>query len=102
MIGAVLTAVLVSAAGLAHADKRVDEAYARAESQIEKGKPDDAIKTVEKLPPGPEAQLALARVLWRTNNAERATAATAKAAELAGTADRSRGEGRGARRRVRT
>jgi tetratricopeptide (TPR) repeat protein len=86
MTGFVLTAILASA-GAVHADKRVDEAYARAESQIEKGKPDDAIKTVEKLPPGPEAQLALARVLWRVgNNAERATAATAKAAEMAATA----------------
>jgi tetratricopeptide (TPR) repeat protein len=85
--GVVLTVALVSPGVSAWADKRVDEAYARAESQIEKGRPDDAIKTIEKLPPGPEAQLALARVLWRVgNNAERATAATVKAAELASTA----------------
>jgi tetratricopeptide (TPR) repeat protein len=86
MTAVFLTACLMASA--AYADKRVDDAFARAASQIEKGRPDDAIKTVEKLPPSAEGQLALARVLWRVgNNAERATAAATKAAEMATTAD---------------
>jgi tetratricopeptide (TPR) repeat protein len=83
-----LTACLLAGAPAARADKRVDDAVVRAWSQIEKGRTEDAIKTVEKLPPSAEGQLALARVLWRVgNNAERAAAAATKAAEMAATAD---------------
>lgn len=91
MTGVLLTAFALTAVA-AQADKRVDDAVARADSQIEKGRPEEAIKTLEKLagqqPPSPEAQLALARVVWRVgNNPERAAAATAKAAEMAAGAD---------------
>ena len=91
MTGVLLTAFAL-AAEVADADKRVDDAVARAESHIEKGRPEEAIKTLEKVasqqPPSAEAQLALARVVWRVgNNPERAAAATAKAAEMAASAD---------------
>jgi len=61
-IGAALMAVgLLSAP--AFADKRLDDAVARAEDQIAKGKPEEALKTMQKAasqqPTSPEAQLAL-------------------------------------------
>ncbi|HEY7511925.1 MAG TPA: tetratricopeptide repeat protein [Vicinamibacteria bacterium] len=87
MTGVFLTAFVLAAAAPALADKRVDDAVARAEQHITKGRPDEAIKTLEKLPPSPEGQLALARVLWRVGNSpDRAATVTAEAAKLAETA----------------
>ena len=41
--------VLIAAAPAIAADKRLDDAVAKAESQIEKGKPDEAVKTMQKV-----------------------------------------------------
>jgi len=85
-IGAALTAVgLLSTP--AFADKRLDDAVARAEDQIAKGKPDEALKTMQKAasqqPTSPEAQLALARIQQRAGSLDDAAASVAKAAQLA-------------------
>jgi len=69
------------------ADKRLDDAVARAEDQIAKGKPEEALKTMQKAasqqPTSPEAQLALARIQQRVGSLEDAAATVAKAAQLA-------------------
>jgi superkiller protein 3 len=85
-IGAALMVVgLLSTPVLA--DKRLDDAVARAEDQIAKGKPEEALKTMQKAasqqPTSPEAQLALARVQQRVGSLEEAAATVAKAAQLA-------------------
>jgi tetratricopeptide (TPR) repeat protein len=69
------------------ADKRLDDAVARAEDQIAKGKPEEALKTMQKAasqqPTSPEAQLALARVQQRVGSLDDAAASIAKASQLA-------------------
>ncbi|HVR69450.1 MAG TPA: tetratricopeptide repeat protein [Vicinamibacteria bacterium] len=89
MTGALLT-TLALAATVAHADKRVDDAYARAESQIEKGRPEEAVKTMDKAvnqqPTSPEAHLALARVQLRVGNLDEGATAASKAVELSASA----------------
>jgi superkiller protein 3 len=71
----------------AHADKRLDDAVARAEDQIQKGRTDEALKTMQKVvsqqPTSPEAHLALARVQQRVASLEDAAASVAKAVEVA-------------------
>lgn len=67
------------------ADKRVDDAVARAEDQIQKGRTDDALKTMQKLvsqSPTPEAYLALGRVQQRVGTLDDAAASVTKAVEL--------------------
>src|SRR5438552_7348503 len=67
------------------ADKRVDDAVARAEDQIQKGRTEDALKTMQKLvsqQPTPEAYVALARVQLRVGTVDDAAASVTKAAEL--------------------
>ena len=88
-------------ASLAWADKRLDEAVAKADEQLrkaadlrQKSRTDeadkaiqDAIKTVQKAaeqdPQNPEAQLAFGRILLRTGKRDEAGAAFAKAVKLA-------------------
>jgi Flp pilus assembly protein TadD len=83
MTGVFLTAFVLAVTSPALADKRVDDAVARAEQHLAKGRSDEAIKTLEKLPPSPEGQLALAQVLWRVGNSpDRAATVTAEAAKL--------------------
>jgi tetratricopeptide (TPR) repeat protein len=83
----VLTACVLCVATSAVADKRLDDAVAKAEAQLAKGKPDDAVKTLQKAAAkadrDPEAQLALARLLFRLDRREEAEAAFARAGELA-------------------
>jgi superkiller protein 3 len=71
----------------AHADKRLDDAVARAEDQIQKGRTDEALKTMQRVvsqqPTSPEAHLALARVQQRVASLEDAAASVAKAVEVA-------------------
>ena len=85
-IGAALTVVgLLSTPALA--DKRLDDAVAKAEDQIAKGKPEEALKTMLKAasqqPTSAEAQLALARIQQRVGSLEDAAATVAKAAQMA-------------------
>jgi len=74
-------------AGPAWADKKLDEAVAKAEAQLAKGKEDEAVKLLEKAasqaPRDPEAQLALAQLQSRLGKLDQAAPAFAKAGELA-------------------
>ena len=75
-------------AGPLHADKRVDDAVAKAEEQIQKGKPEEAVKTIQKLvsQPSAEAFTAAARLQVRLGKVEEAAQSAAKAVELAASA----------------
>ncbi len=74
----------------AGADKRLDEAVAKAEAQLAKGKEDEAIKILQKAasqaPRDPEAPLALARMLARLGKLDEAGKALGTAGELASAA----------------
>src|SRR6266446_6430731 len=65
-------ALCVAVAGPARADKRLDEALAKAEAQLVKGKEDEAVKILQKAasqaPRDPEVPLALAQMLARLGN----------------------------------
>ena len=87
-----LALILIAAPLASAADKRIDEAYARAEQQLEKGQVDNAIKTMQKVVgqvPGPESQAALARIHERAGQLDEAAAAAAAAVQAGGA-----GEGR--------
>jgi superkiller protein 3 len=88
-IGMALMAVALLA-GPALADKRVDDAFAKADDQRQKGKPDEGLKTLQKLvsqmPTSGEAMDALARYQMRIASLDDAFASAKKAVELA-TAD---------------
>jgi superkiller protein 3 len=75
-------------AGPLRADKRVDDAVAKAEDQIQKGKTEEAVKTIQKLisQPSAEAFTAAARLQVRMGKIEEAAASAAKGVELAGAA----------------
>ena len=69
----------------AFADKKLDDAVAKAESLAEKGKPDDAVNAVKKVAEQsstPEAYLALARFQQRFASVEDAQASVSKAVDL--------------------
>lgn len=69
---ALMTLALVAPA--ARADKKLDEAIAKADEQLLKSKPEEAEKTLQKLVPagGPEAYLALARLQLRLGKEDEA------------------------------
>jgi superkiller protein 3 len=70
-------------------DKRVDDAVARAEAQLEKGKPEEAVKIAQKMASQvntPEAYAAFARIQIRAGNVEEAAATLAKAVEMGASA----------------
>jgi Tfp pilus assembly protein PilF len=71
----------------AWADKRLDEAVARAEAQLAKGKPAEAVKILQgaagKARRDPEPQLALSRLFFRLGRIDEGEAALARAGELA-------------------
>jgi tetratricopeptide (TPR) repeat protein len=75
VLAAVAAAALVAAP--AHAQSKLDQAIAKAEEQLLKGKPDDAVKTITKAAAeaGAEGQLALARFHERTGDLEAAAKA---------------------------
>jgi tetratricopeptide (TPR) repeat protein len=83
-------ALALCAALPAWADKRLDDAIAKAEAQLAKGKPDEAFKILQKAasqaPRDPEPQLALARLFTRLGRLDEVAAALGKAGELARTA----------------
>jgi tetratricopeptide (TPR) repeat protein len=86
------TKLVVLALGLlaapALADKKLDEAVARAEAQLQKGKPEEAIKILEKAaqPPNAEGYVALARLQQRIGKYEDAAATATKAVEASAAA----------------
>jgi tetratricopeptide (TPR) repeat protein len=71
----------------AHADRKLDEAVAKAQEQLQKGKPEEAIKTMRKIASqsdqGTEAQIKLAEFLERVGEKEEALD-TLKSASQAG------------------
>lgn len=78
-------AALMLAIPAAAADKKVDDAVAKAESQIAKGRTDDAEKTMEKLVqqvPTAEAHAQRARIQMRLGNHDGAGASAAEAVKL--------------------
>ena len=85
-----LLALAVCAALPAWADKRVDDAVAKAEVQLARGKVEEAVKILQKAsaqaPRDPEPPLALARMFTKLGRLDEAGAALGKAGELAGTA----------------
>ncbi|HVQ28990.1 MAG TPA: tetratricopeptide repeat protein [Vicinamibacteria bacterium] len=86
----ILLALTFCSALPARADKRVDDAIAKAEAQLAKGKPDEAIKLLQKAatqaPRDPEPSLALAKLYTRVGRLDDAGAALGKAGELAASA----------------
>jgi superkiller protein 3 len=79
----ILAMALVATPALA--DKRLDDAVAKAESLADKGKPDDAVSVVKKVAEQsstPEAYLALARFQQRFASFEDAQASANKAVQL--------------------
>jgi tetratricopeptide (TPR) repeat protein len=89
LVPTVLALVLVAALP-AWADKRLDEAVAKAEAQLAKGREAEAIKILEKevsrAKRDPEPPLALARVLVRLGRLDEAATALGTAGAQAGTA----------------
>jgi tetratricopeptide (TPR) repeat protein len=68
------------------ADKKLDDAVAKAEDQLKKGKPDEAEKTLEKAvsqAPSPEGYVALSRFEERLGNWDKAGQALAQATQAA-------------------
>jgi tetratricopeptide (TPR) repeat protein len=86
----VIAAVALGVALPAWANKRLDDAVAKAERQLAEGKEDDAVKTLEKAASkakrDAEAPLALASLLERLGRLEDAGAALAHASERAASA----------------
>jgi superkiller protein 3 len=83
----ILAAVLAATPALA--DKKLDDAVAKAESLAEKGKPEEAVKAVQKVAEQSntaEAYLALARLQNRLASTEDAQTSVAKAVELSASA----------------
>lgn len=79
-------ALLFLAAPLAGADQKLDAAVAKAEDQIQKGKPEEALKGMQKFAEGAntsEAFLALARVQEKAGSVEDAAATANKAVTMA-------------------
>jgi tetratricopeptide (TPR) repeat protein len=82
-----LFGIIVAAAWLASpaaAQSKLEQAYAKAEEQIKKGKPEDAVKTMTKAAEqaGAEGQVYLGRLLERTGGLDEAAAAYEKARRL--------------------
>jgi superkiller protein 3 len=83
----VVFASLAFVASEAAADQKLDQAVAKAEEQIQKGKPDDALKGMLKAAENAnsaEGWLALARIQDKVGNAEDAAGTLAKAVASAG------------------
>jgi tetratricopeptide (TPR) repeat protein len=84
----VSVAVLSLLPSPALADKKLDEAVAKAEEQLARNKPEEAVKTLQKAAaqsPGSEAQVALGNLQARLGNFDDAAAAFEKAQDLSAT-----------------
>ena len=79
-------AVLAVLASVAAAQSKLDQAIQKAYDQLQKGKPDDAVKTLSKAAAeaGPEGQVALGRLQERVGNLDAAEAAYTQARQAAG------------------
>jgi tetratricopeptide (TPR) repeat protein len=82
-------AALVLIAGPALAQSKLDQAVSKAYDQLQKGKPEDAVKTLTKAAgeAGPEGQIALGRLHERIGDLDAAAAAYAQARSAGGGAD---------------
>lgn len=82
--------LLLALAGVARADKKLDDAVAKAEEQVRKGHPEEALKTLQKAASqaasDPAAHQALARLQARLGNLDAALASYRKAAQVAAAA----------------
>ena len=82
--------LLTAACGLlawpVRADKKLDDAVAKAEDQIQKGRVDEAAKTIQKMlqPPTAEGHVAAARLQVRMGKIEEAAATAAAGVQAAG------------------
>lgn len=81
---ALMAVLAVAASSPVLADKKVDDAIAKAEGQLEKDRSDDALKTLQKVLSPPEAYLALARLQLRAGKLDEAGPTLGQAVELAG------------------
>jgi tetratricopeptide (TPR) repeat protein len=85
-----LLALVLFTARPAWADKKLDQAVAKADAQLAKGKADEAVKILQKevarAPRDPEPPLALMRLFTRLGRRDEAAAALATAGERAGSA----------------
>ena len=82
-------ASLVSPALAAQNNAKIEQAWAKAEEQITKGKPDEAVKNFSKAAdqnPSGEAYVMLARLQERLGNLDEATAALNKAKDVSASA----------------
>jgi len=83
-------ALVVLAAPLAWAEKRLDQAVTKADAQLAKGKADEAVKILQKevarAPRDPEPPLALMKLFTRLGRRDEAVAALATAGERAASA----------------
>jgi superkiller protein 3 len=82
-------AAILMAAMPAFADKKLDDAVARAEQQLQRGHPEEGVKglvRVAEQAPSAEAYIALGRFQWKTGDAEGAAKSAAKAVDLSSSA----------------
>src|SRR5262245_82261 len=84
-----LVVLVLAAAPLLAPNNKLEQAVAKAEEQLTKGKPEDALKTLSKAveqSPSGEGYLALSRLQQRLGNMDEAAAALTKAKELSASA----------------
>jgi tetratricopeptide (TPR) repeat protein len=79
---ALLAVVALAAAPPALADKKLDDAIAKAADQLGKDRPADALKTLQKLLAAPEAHLTLAGLQLKLGKLDEAGVTLGKAVEL--------------------
>jgi tetratricopeptide (TPR) repeat protein len=80
MFAAVLAFAVVG--GPALADQKVDEATAKANDQFKKGRSEEALKTLQKLPPSAEALTALGRLQEKMGSFDDSIATLTRAADM--------------------
>jgi tetratricopeptide (TPR) repeat protein len=86
-LGVAVAAWLLAAP--AFADKKLDDAIARADQQLQRGHPEEGVKTLQRVAeqtPSPEAYAALSRFQWKTGDADGAAKSSTKAVELSASA----------------
>jgi tetratricopeptide (TPR) repeat protein len=80
MLAAAVAFALTGAPALA--DQKVDDAWTKAKDQFLKGKPEEALKTLQKLPPSAEALTALGRLQELLGSFDDSLATLQKAADM--------------------